>query len=86
MEFKVAEIVKLCDFDILLIIYNYELREYYTFRSSDLWRPNIEDIVHLYYSCITPPPLTIISLYILNLRISFLRILRSLIRRRKGED
>jgi hypothetical protein len=71
MEFKVVEMAKLYDFNVLLIIYNRESGEYYIFRFSDLWRLNIEDIVRPYYSCITPPPLIIISLCILNLRISF---------------
>jgi hypothetical protein len=54
VEFKVAEMAELCDFDVSLIVHNRELGEYYSFRSSDLWRPNIEDVARPYYSCIAP--------------------------------
>ena len=86
MEFKIAEIAKLCDFNISLIIYNRESKKYYIFKSNDLWRPNIKNIVSFYNSYIILLFLIIISLYILNLRISFLEISRSLIKRRKKKN
>jgi hypothetical protein len=55
VEFKAAEIAELCDFDVSLIMRNRESGEYYTFKSSDLWRPNMEDIVrpYLFLYCTT---------------------------------
>jgi len=86
VECKIAEIAELCDFDVSLIMRNRESGEHYTFRSSESWRPNMEDIVSPYNSCIAPPPLTIASLRTPSLRTSFLGISRSSTRRRRGKD
>ena len=86
MECKIAEIVELCNFDVLLIIRNRKSGKHYIFKSNKSWRPNMEDIMSPYNSCITSSPLIIASLRTPNLRTSFLKILRSLIRRRKGKD
>lgn len=45
VELKVAEMAELCDFDSALIMRNRESGEIYSFRSSDSFRPNMEDIV-----------------------------------------
>ncbi|KAH8799649.1 hypothetical protein F5884DRAFT_863258 [Xylogone sp. PMI_703] len=45
LESKAAEIAELCDFDMALIMRNCESGEYYTYRSRDSWRPNMEEIL-----------------------------------------
>jgi hypothetical protein len=86
LELKVADMAILCDYDAALIMRNRETGELYSFRSSDSWRPNMEDIVSPYNTYSAPPPLTIVSLRIPNLGTSFLEILRRSRERRRDKD
>lgn len=55
VELKVAKIAELCDLDTALVMRKRESGEIYSFRSSDSFRPNMEDIVSPYNVYVVPP-------------------------------